>query len=71
MQLQKRRNDKPRWGRGAMLTKPLTISTDRLVACPTCGEPMRLSEMQTFECRACGRAVTGEEALTALEQDGS
>jgi hypothetical protein len=39
------------------------------VACPCCGEPMRfartvsvsnanLSEMQTFECKPCGVAVT-------------
>jgi len=41
------------------------------VACPCCGEPMRfartvsvsnanLSEMQAFECKPCGLAVTAE-----------
>jgi hypothetical protein len=50
-----------------------TISTDRLVTCPCCGELMRfartvpkvsdLPEMQTFECRPCRLAVTAEQVV--------
>ena len=47
------------------------------VACPCCGEPMRftrtasmsnanLSEMQTFECKPCGLAVTAEAACGSM-----
>ncbi len=48
-----------------------TISTDRLVTCPSCGALMRLSrrvpsfaglpEMLTFECGPCQLAVTAEQ----------
>jgi hypothetical protein len=54
-----------------------TISTDRLLMCPCCGEPMRfartvpkvgeLPEMQTFECRLCRLAVTAEQVLGIME----
>jgi hypothetical protein len=54
-----------------------TISTDRLVTCPCCGELMRfartvpkvsdLPEMQTFECRLCRLAVTVEQVLGTME----
>ncbi len=50
-----------------------TVSTDRLVTCPSCGGLMRFSrrvpsfsglpEMLTFECRACQLAVTAEQIL--------
>jgi rubredoxin len=47
------------------------------VTCPCCGEPMRfartvsvsnanLSEMQTFECKPCGLAVTAEAARGSM-----
>jgi transposase-like protein len=48
-------------------------ATDCLTACPSCGAPMRflrtvprlrgLPELQTFECRPCGLAVTAEQVL--------
>ncbi len=54
-----------------------TISTDRLVTCPCCGEAMRftrkvpkvgdLPEMQTFECRLCRLAVTAEQVRGIME----
>ena len=54
-----------------------TISTDRLVTCPSCGELMRfartvpkvgdLPEMQTFECRLCRLAVTAEQVRGIME----
>ncbi len=54
-----------------------TVSTDRLVTCPCCGELMRLTrtvpkvgdlpEMQTFECRLCRLAVTAEQVRGILE----
>ena len=54
-----------------------TISTDQLVTCPSCGEPMRfartvpkvgeLPEMQTFECRLCRLAVTTEQVRGIME----
>ncbi len=54
-----------------------TISIDRLVICPSCGEPMRytrtvpkvgdLPEMQTFECRLCRLAVTAEQVRGIME----
>jgi hypothetical protein len=54
-----------------------TISTDQLVTCPSCGEPMRfartvpkvgdLPEMQTFECRLCRLAVTAEQVRSIME----
>ena len=50
-----------------------TISTDRLLTCPCCGQSMRfartvptvggLPEMQTFECKPCRLAVTAEQVL--------
>jgi hypothetical protein len=53
------------------------VETDRLTACPSCGEPMRflrivpptgdLREMQTFECRPCRLAVTAEQVLQCPE----
>jgi DNA-directed RNA polymerase subunit RPC12/RpoP len=69
MQLQKRRYNESRWGRRVKPTLAQTISTDRLVACPSCGGPMHLSETHVFECAECGRAVTGEEALTIYDVD--
>ncbi len=65
-----RRRYEPRRGRGSEPNPPLTISTDRLVLCPDCGDRMRLSEMHRFECSGCGRAITGEEALKICEQQG-
>jgi len=43
------------------------VIIDQAVACPSCGEPTRLSERARFECKQCGREVTTEEALRALE----
>jgi len=47
--------------------------TDRLIACPSCGEAMRFlqtarsnrifRELQTFECRPCHLTVTAEQVL--------
>jgi hypothetical protein len=45
---------------------------DCLTACPSCGAPMRflrtapfrrLPELQTFECKPCGLAVSVEQVL--------
>jgi hypothetical protein len=54
-----------------------TISTNRLVTCPCCGEPMHfartvpkigdLPEMQTFECRLCHLSVTAERVGGIME----
>ena len=54
-----------------------TISTDRLLTCPCCGQTMcfartvpklgDLPEMQTFECRLCRLAVTAEQVLGITE----
>jgi hypothetical protein len=54
-----------------------TISTDRLALCPSCGKSMRFarsfhqgdgfSELNTFECRQCGVALTAEAALDDSE----
>jgi hypothetical protein len=55
----------PELGRGRKSTPlPITISTDRLVLCPGCRKPMRLSETQTFDCKPCGCTLTTEEALS-------
>lgn len=43
------------------------VIIDQAVACPSCGNPTRLSETLKFACRQCGREVTVEEALRALE----
>ena len=45
------------------------ISTDQLVPCPRCGDPMKLFHMDTFECRACDRTIATENVFTALQQD--
>jgi hypothetical protein len=47
--------------------------TDRFVACPSCGEPMRFlqtapanrifRETQTFQCRPCRLTVIAEQVL--------
>ena len=56
--------------------RPDTVSTDRLVHCPCCADPMRLvpagpyddpPKMQTFECERCGAAVMAESALDTME----
>jgi len=51
--------------------------TDCLTACPGCGAPMRflrtvpplngLPELQTFQCKPCGLAVTAEQVLQLPE----
>jgi len=37
------------------------------VPCPNCGEPMRLSDAQTFVCEQCGCAVDIEGILKSLD----
>jgi tRNA(Ile2) C34 agmatinyltransferase TiaS len=43
------------------------VCVDELVTCPSCGNPMHLTELRTFNCNQCSREITAEEALTALE----
>ncbi len=51
----------------AKVVRVAAVIIDRAVACPSCGDPTRLSDMRKFECKQCGREVTAEEALRALE----
>jgi hypothetical protein len=43
------------------------VCVDELVTCPSCGNPMHLTELRTFNCNQCSREITAEEALTAIE----
>jgi len=54
-------------GRNPKAVRVAAISTDQLVSCPKCGEPMRLSNAQTFVCKQCGRAVDVEGILKSLD----
>lgn len=54
-------------GRNAKTIRVAAISTDQLVSCPKCGEPMRLSGARTFVCKQCGRAVDVEGILKSLD----
>jgi tRNA(Ile2) C34 agmatinyltransferase TiaS len=54
-------------GRKPKAVRVAAISTDQLVSCPKCGEPMRLSNAQTFVCKQCGRAVDVEGILKSLD----
>ena len=54
---------RPRPVRKAKAVRITTISTDQLVLCPSCGDPMSLSDAQTFECKPCDRKVNIEGAL--------
>jgi hypothetical protein len=51
----------------AKVVRVAGVIIDQAVACPSCDNPTRLSEMHKFECKQCGREVTAEEALRALE----
>jgi tRNA(Ile2) C34 agmatinyltransferase TiaS len=57
----------PRLRGTAKTIRVAAISTDQLVSCPKCGEPMRLSDAQTFVCKQCGRAVDVEGILKSLD----
>jgi tRNA(Ile2) C34 agmatinyltransferase TiaS len=54
-------------GRNAKVIRVGAISTDQLVSCPKCGEPMRLANGQTFVCKQCGRAVDLDGILKSLD----
>jgi tRNA(Ile2) C34 agmatinyltransferase TiaS len=56
-----------RGGRHAKAIRVTAISTDQLVSCPKCGEPMRLLDAKTFVCKQCGRAVDIEGILRSLD----
>ena len=56
-----------RSGHKAKAVRVAAISTDQLVSCPKCGEPMRLFNAQTFVCKQCGRAVDVEGILKSLD----
>jgi tRNA(Ile2) C34 agmatinyltransferase TiaS len=47
------------------------VLVDQLVMCPSCGEPMHLSELTTFTCEHCIREFTAEQALTLWEVPGA
>jgi hypothetical protein len=51
----------------AKVQRVAAVIIDQAVACPSCGNPTRLSDLGKFECKQCGREVTAEEALRALE----
>ena len=57
-------------GRDAKAIRVTAISTDQLVSCPNCGEPMRLSNGQTFMCKQCGRAVDVDGILKSMDGGG-
>ena len=60
------------WRRRKAKTKAMrvsAISTDQLVPCPTCADPMKLAGMQTFECKRCDRALTAEQVFDTLLSD--
>ena len=59
---------RPRPVRKAKAVRVTTISTDQLVLCPSCGDPMRLSDAQKFECKQCDRAFNIEGVLHVLEK---
>jgi hypothetical protein len=65
----KQMSDRPRRKRKieAKVVRVAAVIIDQSVACPSCGNPTRLSDMREFECKQCGREVTAEEALRALE----
>jgi hypothetical protein len=64
---------------GARVRRPRTrkiarvagVRVDQLVMCPSCGEPMHLSELSTFTCKHCIRELTAEQALTLGELPGA
>jgi ribosomal protein L37AE/L43A len=60
---------RPRRGRKtkAKVVRAATVIIDQSVACPSCGNTTQLSKMRTLECMRCGREVTADEALRALE----
>jgi tRNA(Ile2) C34 agmatinyltransferase TiaS len=43
------------------------ITTDQFVLCPECGDPMKLFEMLTFECKGCGYKISAERVCEAVE----
>jgi len=44
------------------------VRIDQPVACPSCGNAMRLSALWIFKCKQCAQELTAEEALTILEK---
>lgn len=54
-------------GRKAKAVRVAAISTDQLVLCPNCGDFMRLSDAQAFECKQCGRAIRVEGVLNSMD----
>jgi tRNA(Ile2) C34 agmatinyltransferase TiaS len=44
-----------------------TITTDQFVLCPKCGDPMKLFEMLTFECKECGYQINADRVCDDLE----
>jgi ssDNA-binding Zn-finger/Zn-ribbon topoisomerase 1 len=54
-------------GRNPKAVRVTAISTDQLVSCPKCGEPMRLSYGQTFVCKGCGQAVDVDGILKSMD----
>lgn len=56
-----------RRGRNAKAIRVTAISTDQLVPCPNCSEPMRLSDAQKFVCAQCGYTVDIEGILKSLD----
>ena len=47
------------------------VRVDQLVMCPSCRDPMHLSELSTFTCKHCIRELTAEQALTLGELHGA
>lgn len=43
------------------------VRVDQLVTCPSCGDPMHLSDLWMFTCKQCRRELTAEQALAALD----
>ena len=47
------------------------VRVDQLVTCPSCGDPMHLSELGMFSCKQCKHELTAEQALAVLEAVGA
>ena len=66
-----KRGERARRPRNRKIARVAGVRVDQLVMCPSCGEPMHLSELSTFTCKHCIRELTAEQALTLGELPGA
>ena len=62
-----KRNVRVRRPRAHKAARVAGVRVDQLVTCPSCGNPMQLSDLWMFTCKKCRRELTAEQALTALD----